>query len=257
MASPRFWLGVHRPNWLATAGVPLMVSHSVLTGRRSLPRAVAPWVLDSGGFTQLHLHGRWTVSPTEYVDAARRYQADIGRLTWAAPQDWMCEPFILAKTGLTVDRHQALTVDNFMVLRDLAPDLPFIPVLQGFTLSEYEACVERYRKAGVDLTALDVVGIGSVCRRQATREAAHIIRTISAMGIRLHGFGLKLRAIDSVGDLLASSDSMAWSFDARHRPPMAGCLHKTCANCQRWALRWQTQVMRRIAQPRQLALQIT
>jgi len=51
--------------------------------------------------------------------------------------DWMSEPIMLAKTGLTVAVHQARTVANYLALRDLAPDLPFIPVLQGWRLDDY------------------------------------------------------------------------------------------------------------------------
>jgi integrase len=46
----KLYLGTHQPTWLARPlGVPLMVSHRRLTGRRSLPRAVTGWFLDSGG----------------------------------------------------------------------------------------------------------------------------------------------------------------------------------------------------------------
>ena len=66
--------------------------------------------------------------------AVRRYRDEIGGLEWAAPMDWMCEPFMLAKTGLTVAEHQARTVANYLELRSLAPELPFVPVLQGWSL---------------------------------------------------------------------------------------------------------------------------
>ena len=43
----------------------------------------------------------------------------MGCLAWVAPQDWMCEPFMLQKTGLTVPDHQERTVRNFLDLRQL------------------------------------------------------------------------------------------------------------------------------------------
>jgi hypothetical protein len=52
----------------------------------------------------------------------RRYRDEIGCLDWAAPQDWMCEPFILAKTGLSV-REYRRTVASYLRLTELAPDL--------------------------------------------------------------------------------------------------------------------------------------
>ena len=87
-----FYLGAHQPHWLESAGFPLFVSHRRLRERRSLPRAIAPWALDSGGFTALSGDGTWDMTPGQYVAAVERYAAEIGRLEWAAPMDWMCEP---------------------------------------------------------------------------------------------------------------------------------------------------------------------
>jgi hypothetical protein len=125
------------------------------------------------------VHGRWTLTPEEYVAAVRRYATEIGRLDWAAPQDWMCEPFILAKTGLSVEEHQRRTVANYLRLKELAPDLPFIPVLQGWEQADYLACAAMYETAGVDLAAAPLVGVGSVCRRQATDEIGAIMRALA------------------------------------------------------------------------------
>jgi hypothetical protein len=102
----RFYLGAHHPHWLERAPFPLFVSHRRLAARRGLPRAARGWALDSGGFTELRLHGGWLTTPADYVAAVRRYREEIGGLEWAAPQDWMCEPFMLAKTGLTVSSVQ-------------------------------------------------------------------------------------------------------------------------------------------------------
>jgi hypothetical protein len=50
-------------------------------------------------------------------------------------------------------------VVNFVQLRDMAPDLPIIPVVQGFTPDEYRRCADLYwTLAGVDLTTADRVG---------------------------------------------------------------------------------------------------
>ena len=45
------------------------------------------------------------------------------------------------------------------------------------------------------------------------------------------------------GHALASADSLAWSYDARRRPPLPGHTHKNCANCQPYALTWRTRVL--------------
>lgn len=250
---PQFWLGAHHPRWLATVGLPLMVSRRSLTGRRSLPRAAEVWVLDSGGFTELSLNGGWTLSADAYAGEVRRYRDEIGRMVWAAPQDWMCEPQILAKTGLTVREHQARTVGNFLDLKAADPALPIIPVVQGWTLADYERCLTLYGRAGIALAAQPLVGVGSICRRQSTTEAAAILGTLAETGLPLHGFGLKLDGLATCAGYLASADSLAWSRDARWNPPLPGHKHVSCANCLHWALRWRERVLGVLRAPRQMA----
>lgn len=243
----RFYLGTHQPAWLARdLDVPLLVSHRRLAGRRTLPRATTRWACDSGGFVELSLHGRWRADAATYVTAVRRYATEIGRLDWAAPMDHMCEPHVLARTGATVDVHQRRTIANYLRLRDLAPDLPFIPVLQGDTPRSYERCADLYEQAGVDLAAIPLVGVGSVCRRQHTTEVEEIMRTLAARGLRLHGFGVKTTGLGRYATSLASADSMAWSFRGRHVP---GCSpsHRTESNCLHFALAWHDRLLRSLA----------
>jgi hypothetical protein len=253
----RFFLGTHHPGWLRTAPVPLFISDRRLRGYRRLPQANTAWALDSGGFTEIATHGTWANGPTpaQYVARIRRYATHIGRLAWAAPQDWMCEPWLIAKTGLSVAEHQRRTVANYLHLAALGPDLPIIPVLQGWTLPDYLRCVQLYHDAGIDLAAAPLVGLGSVCRRQSTTEAARIVEALHTVGItRLHGFGFKVQGLARCGHLLASADSMAWSYAARRRPPLPGCVgHINCANCPRYAYRWYHHVTH-TTPPAQLAL---
>lgn len=248
----RFLLGTHEPSWLKHMDIPLFVSHRRLSRLVRLPVARVGWALDSGGFTELSMHDRWVTGPAEYVDACRRYMAEVGRLEWAAPMDWMCEPFIVDKTGLSVERHQALTVENLQLLRQLAPDVPFIPVLQGYALADYTTHINCYAEAGVDLIAEPVVGVGSVCRRQDTGEICAIFRTLHGLGIACHGFGVKTLGLGRYARYLASADSMAWSYNARKNPPLPGCAHGkkgtgSCANCPIWALLWREHALERMA----------
>src|SRR5438093_12444888 len=98
--------------------VEMMVSRRTIGTRRIYPRARAAWILDSGGFTELSQFGAWSLDERGYVDLVRLYQAEIGNLAWAAPQDWMCEPWIIAKTGLSVEEHQQRTVQNYLRLSE-------------------------------------------------------------------------------------------------------------------------------------------
>jgi hypothetical protein len=236
-----------------------------------LPRALGPWALDSGGFTELDKRGGWSITPRTYVGNVRRFAVEIGNLEWAAPMDWMCEPKIRHRTGLTVEEHQARTVANYLELRELAPDLPFVPVLQGWVLDDYLRCIDLYLDAGIDLTAERLVGVGTVCRREATREIHVILGALADCGLSLHGFGCKKQGLRAGAHYLESADSLAWSSRGQHVHPV-GCVCTNCErkwsrpsdqhcggthtgeqNCRVFALRWRDAVLREIDVPKQLA----
>jgi hypothetical protein len=158
----------------------------------------------------------------------------------------MCEPVMLARTGLSVCEHQKRTVRSVVELIDAAPDLPFVPVLQGWTAGDYLRCVELYQRHDVDLWRAPVVGLGSVCRRQATAEIEDIALSLAGLGLRLHGFGVKTAGLARYAEHLASADSLAWSYEARRTDPLPGCTHKNCANCLTYALAWHARVIARL-----------
>lgn len=227
-------------------GVELFISRRRLTGRKTFPRALVPWALDSGGFTELTLYDEWRTTENEYVADVLRFRDSIGQLAWAAPQDWMCEPHMLEKTGLTIAEHQRRTIASFVSLRQRLGQV-VIPVLQGWELDDYKRHWEMYDAAGVVLEQEEVVGLGSVCRRQNTSEVGEIVELLSSWGLGLHGFGVKKAGLVMYGDRLVSSDSMAWSFRARRSAPLSGCVsHKNCANCDLYAMRWRTQLLESI-----------
>lgn len=259
-----FWLGTGNPSWLASAGVPLFVSDTRLRTYKTLPVAVAPAAVDSGGFQELQRYGTWTVPPHEYAARVRRYRDAFGpHLRWAAPQDWMCEPAIIhggwhggqyfVGTHRSVAEHQARTVLNAAHLRQIAPDLPWIYVVQGDTPDAYVRCVDLYWSlCGIDLATEPLVGVGSVCRRQSMPEAGRILTVLHRRGLRrLHGFGFKTLGLLQFGHLLVSADSQAWSRDARYKQrPVCGQVHprgaKNCANCLPYALHWRHRLLHQL-----------
>lgn len=211
---------------------------------------------DSGGFTELQRHGRWTGDDATFAGEVVQWTEQVGAPDFVAIRDWMCEPFMLGKTGKTIAEHQARTIESLVNLRARAPAVPWMPVLQGWQCDDYLSHLEQYRSAGFDLTAEPIVGVGSICRRQATREATQIIRTVASKRIRVHAFGVKSDGLKLFGDCIQSADSMAWSFVARRRPVlMDGCAgHKNCANCLRWALEWHRTRITEARLPTQLDL---
>lgn len=252
-----FYLGTHEVAWLTQEVGPLFISHRRLALRRRLPQAVTRWALDSGGFSELELHGRWLTTSAEYIEATRRYAADVGMLDWAAPMDWMCEPHMLARTGLTVGDHQRRTVANFLELREHGPELPYIPVLQGWTRNDYERCVTLYEAAGVNLSKESRVGVGSICRRQGTQEVAEIVWMLADAGLKVHGFGVKAYGIANLAGALASTDSMAWSYRARRDHPLSGCQHRRCSNCIKYAIGWRDRLLAKVSPQLRLNLQFS
>jgi hypothetical protein len=288
-----FYLGCHRPRWLERTDVPLFISRTVMEKapgvlRDKLPRARGRWAMDSGGFTQLQKYGRWTLTAGQYAAEVHRARDEIGGLDWAAGQDWMCEPWVIfgrnkhlkpshpmyfhgtrEARGIpaegpdedldsTIEKHQRWTVDNFLELRSLVPGV--IPSLQGWNLHHYVRCAEIYEQAGVDLTAEPVVGLGSVCRRQSTREIDLLVSALEARGYRLHGFGVKIDGLGTYGYLLESADSLAWSDGGRrvhpcaHGPNRFGKVSQSEANCIHYAMAWRRKILATIAAPVQLSL---
>lgn len=245
-----FYLGTHKPDWLERAGVPLFVSFREMNKRKRGYAAVAPWALDSGGFTELSKHGRWGFTAKTYVRRVRSIMDRTPRLAFAAPMDWMCEQEVLQRTGLSVAKHQELTVDNYLELKSLSSDVPWIPVLQGWTMGDYRRHVDDYARRGVDLRFEPLVGIGTVCRRQATVRASQIMLWLQDEHIRLHGFGFKTAGLTSSCQYLVSADSLAWSYDARRVKKEYACpwggTHKKCVSCIDYALNWRKNLMAKL-----------
>lgn len=243
-----FYLGCPEPSWLPLSPVPLFVSHGRMGRTKQLPRARMPWGLDSRGFTEISTHGQWTIPAADYARAADLYRREIGQLDIASIQDWMCEPFITARTGLSVAEHQRRTVASWLELRDLAPEVPWMPVLQGWTMGDYMDHAEMYDRA-CPTWRTGRVGLGSVCRRQGETRIGVLITVLAMEGLRLHGFGVKLQGLDcGTAARLESADSMAWSTAARHgRLRGDACAHARCTNCLPAALEWHAEVVERIA----------
>lgn len=242
-----FLVGLPEPAWLGRVDVFAFVSRSRLARRKRLPVARTWWALDSGGFTEIKRHGQWTITAAEYVAEVRRYAVEVGMLAWAAPMDWMCEPDQIARTGLTVIEHQRRTVANYVELRQLAPDLPFVPVVQGWTVADYVRCVQMYADAGVDLAAQPIVGVGSVCRRSSPTAVWLVLSALHALGLRnLHGFGVSASVLPLVADLLVSSDSQAWSSAARSETEPCPDGKVDCRNCCHRALEYADELGHRV-----------
>lgn len=238
-----FYLGCPSPHWLQQTKTKLFISFARLKHTVKLKQSMGEWALDSGAFSDVSKLGRFSVSSEEYADRVQCLADRIGNMQFACIQDWMCEPYILSTTGLSVEQHQRRTVDSFLQLREYAPLINWLPTIQGWQEQDYISHIRMYHTSGINLKSFDLVGIGSVCRRQKTNDAIKIVRTIANLGIKLHGFGVKkLGIILGAAKTLRSADSMAWSLHARKRSALPGCEHANCSSCLRYAERWAAEI---------------
>lgn len=214
---------------------------------------VGRWIMDSGAFTELNIHGYHTLGVDEYAEQIVRWSR-CGELVAACAQDYMCEAFMFAgqedhdedwkdymldegahpswledpefsaPDPIGVHDHQRLTVERYGLLKDAVAarggQTYIMPVIQGFTPQEYVNCIDLYEKAG-HLPHGAYVGVGSVCKRNADPDA--VLAVLVAVkccrpDLQLHGFGLKITALGNatIRSMLRSADSMAWSTAARH-----------------------------------------
>ncbi len=215
-----FYLGLEEVSHLERVDVPAFVSRNRLIRLKDkLPRARAPWACDSGGFTTVTERGGWTVTPQTFVAEVEFWSREIGGMDWCAPMDFMVEAAALARTGLTVRAHQELTTYNYLHIQSASRGhVQFIPVLQGDTVDDYLRHIELYAQHGVDLAygeqgprKHNLVGVGSICRRQGAKIATDILRTLAEHRIFFHAFGLSTQGVQRACQYAFSSDSQAWS----------------------------------------------
>jgi hypothetical protein len=267
------YTGTSEPSWISRTTAPLFIPYHRLMRRwgGKLPRSPwkGHWALDSGGFDHVRKHGGWALAPQTYVDHVRVFDREIGNMGWAAPMDMMCEADALAATGLTELAHQEFTVANFVELeeiwyRETDAESPFTPVLQANPdlpevemIASYLRCWDMYGEAGVDLGERSLVGLGSICRQQATPKIGALVaalherdgRDADVEPLPLHAFGCKALGLTLYGDLIGSADSQAWSYFAyRNYYKWPGCpmSHSDCRNCFYWAMAWRYRLLDKV-----------
>lgn len=226
-----FYTGTHKVNHAKDLDRAFL-SVSILRNRRS-DFVAHDWIMDSGAFTEVSTYGRYRNDPDEYAQQIERWKT-CGNLQIAVCQDYMCEPWIIEKTGLTVSDHQRLTIERYDALLTMTT-VSIMPVLQGYQVEEYLAHLNMY---GERLADGAWVGVGSICKRNS--RPVVIRRILGAIAhqrpdLRLHGFGLKLTALADakVTDLLYSADSMAWSWAARYEGRDANAVSEAIAYTER------------------------
>lgn len=224
-----FWRSVAErrigSNWPGSFGLP---NADVFNG--------ADVALDSAGFVAMFRYWdyQWTLG--DYVNLAGRM-----RPTWWAAPDYCCEPQIAADRGEVLERVKR-TAFKLDWARQVAADrgvFPPMPVLQGWLPDDYLRCAEMMP----DLP--DLVGIGSVCRRNLGGDAG-LIRVVTTLDrhlpshVQFHLFGAKGTAIAALSGhpRVKSVDSVAWDFAARRERQRNNELSCTVAYRAGYMRRW-------------------
>jgi hypothetical protein len=209
----------------------------------ALPFGDMDWIMDSGAFTEISINGKYTFTPQEYLHYIELHQPKI-----FFNKDFMCEPSILKKTGMTVKQHQEKTIDNQIKIMNLLENYNinsvFAGCIQGWEISDYLNHIDMLKQGGLITSKM---GVGSVCRRNSKSQILEILQAVKQElpNTKLHGFGIKTDILKEplVYKYLDSCDSMAWSFAGRKikSKPCPVCEYtdaKNCANCYRFMLKW-------------------
>lgn len=229
--------------------------------RRPPADHIGALVIDSGGFTAAKRWGSYPWTPEQYVEWLHQEARDAP-LVWAASMDYACEREVNRATYRTNLDRIAATIENEARLRDIAPDITWLGVLQGNTLEERAEDVRRRLDAGL---IHPLMGVGSICGRKA-REAAAVLRFYSQAlpGVGFHAFGLDVRTFDAAPDIypaIASWDSYAWNWPrGRHSERPAFLRRKEQESLSQFCLRLAEEYDRhtvrpRLSRPRQLPLE--
>lgn len=172
--------------------------------------------VDCGGFSSSFKHGGYTNSDEDYLEYVQRIKPD-----YFALRDYPCEQQLLIEHNWTVQDQQEKTLENHLKLLDLIRDYDLndstpVPVIQGWTIEDYLHCIDTYKENNL---IKPYMAIGSVCRRNATKDIIKVILAVKneLKNVKLHGFGVKKTVLKDKAtfEALYSVDSGAWDYEAR------------------------------------------
>jgi hypothetical protein len=198
--------------------------------------------MDSGAFSEITINGKYTYTVDEYLKYVELHQPSL-----FFNMDYMCEPFVLAKTGLTVKEHQQMTIDNQIKIMDRLDKYDiqgqFSGCIQGWKVEDYLSMIDQLKAHGLITRRM---GVGSVCRRNSKNDIIKVLEAVKheLSSTELHGFGCKTDILKepAIYNYLHSQDSMAWSYDGRRveTKPCPNCYRNclNCANCHTYMMLW-------------------
>jgi hypothetical protein len=211
---PDWQSGLHIPaeNVLISAATLWHKTRKKFTNPNFLPRTTKRIFIDSGGFTFLTKWEKYPFTIDEFIDFLGILQ-EKQPIEQVAILDYPCEPDVNRSEYKTnFDRIRA-TVENAVVCFDKAPEINWIPVIQGYYLHEYLDCLSLYEERGIKS---EKWAIGSVCQRRDIAGPRKIITRLkkTMSNKKLHAFGISIRLLKDlqIWNSLFSSDSASWQL---------------------------------------------
>jgi len=142
--------------------------------------------VDSGMLSALGKERTWADQQEAIAELARRVHAD-----YVSHLDVPMERSKLAAGGYTRRQALEITVRNARAFLDAdTGNAAKVFVIQGWTIEEYEDCIQQYADFGI-VGGGKHLGIGTCCMRPATRGLWQIIEAVrqATDGQWLHSFG--------------------------------------------------------------------
>ena len=220
---PKFYYTVHPADTLRSRLIPgvriMVVATAYWDSKKNKFRVRRPpadhiksLAIDSGGFTAHKKWGKYPWSYEQYIEFIRKMSRDV-TLDFCAVMDYACEREVNRSAYETNKSRIEATIENEIALRQLAPNLPWLGVLQGNTLSERAWDITQRQELELIYQRM---GIGSICGR-SPRESREVIRFYMQQlpHVHYHAFGLDIRTFDKADDIfwaIASWDSYTWCW---------------------------------------------
>jgi len=167
---------------------------------------------DCGAFYLFTKYGRFPYKPKEYANYVNKMDFD-----WVSTMDIPCEGRDHPTQKIPYKSNEErikITVENTRILSELIPKEKFYPVVQGYSVKEYEYCMDMLDEYGL---VKDKVAVGSLCIRKKVERIKTILRAIRRHypNAKIHAFGLTLLILRDKAfwreKLVDSFDTGAWS----------------------------------------------
>lgn len=202
--------------------VPVMVPVSSFARKGlkplTLPEQITEVSVDPGGFVATFRWGDYRYTPEQYVAFC---DAMTPVPTWAATMDYCCEPEVLGKEGIVLERQDRTTEQAWrfwLTYRDRP--WPWVPTVQGWTVADYsrhardlQPLVRAMRGHYGEESAFRV-GVGTLCRRASIGMIRDVVAAVrdELPGVPLHLWGVKLTLLQTgLPPGVVSVDSAAWN----------------------------------------------